>query len=538
MTEALERLSHLRNNLAYFGSECLKVRSKLGILSPFTLNPVQQIVHERLEAQRREKGWIRAIILKGRQQGISTYTAARFYHQAAMRRGINVHILAHEQTASDTLFGIVDRFQRNSPIAPHVGASNAKELVFDKLDSSYSVATAGSKAGGRSKAITLFHGSEVAFWANARDHFAASIQGVPLAPGTEIILESTSAGGSGEFYSRWADATAGVGDYIPIFLEWWLTPEYQRDLPPGFVLSNETDTDYMSEQQYADTFRLSARQMMWRRGKIQEGGVTMFRREYPATPQEAWTTPEDHEPFIKPLSVLFARKNAKKIEGSGPLVIGVDPASNGGDRFSVAWRRGARVLKVEYRNKIDHNEGTAWIREIIERDRPARVNIDAGNIGVTIVTNLKTLGPKFVEVVRGVNFGGTSEWRNAKPKTPGPYNRRAEMWMRMRDWLLLPEGAALPDDEALESDMVAPKLKPRLDGFFLLEAKEDMKKRGIRSPDLGDAVALTFAFREFFDKWSEPAPSVPFGDIDRRAVTPMVAPIDYELLSTPNGWMR
>lgn len=535
MTESLERLARLRSDLAAFGRDCLKVRTKGGEMAPFVMNPVQQIVHERLEAQRQTVGWVRAIILKGRQQGISTYTAARFYHRSTLRRGTGVYILAHEQPASDTLFGIVDRYQRHNPLAPHVGASNAKELVFDKLDSFYAVATAGSKAGGRSKTITLFHGSETAFWANAKDHFAASVQGVPLAPGTEVILESTSAGGSGEFYNRWADAEAGIGDYIPIFLEWWLTPEYQRTPEPGFVLSSEADADIMSEQEYADTFRLSTRQMAWRRGKIQEIGATLFRREYPATPGEAWTTPEDHVPFIAPLIVLRARK--RKVEGVGPLVIGVDPASNGGDRFSIAWRRGMRVERLEFRNRIDHNEGTAWIREIIERDKPARVCIDAGNIGAAIVTNLKSLGPRFAEIVRGVNFGGTSEWRNAKPKVPGPYNRRAEMWMRMRDWLASEEGVQIPDDPALEADMVAPKLKPRLDNWFLLEAKDVMKARGVRSPDLADAVALTFAFSEFFQTWNQPVVPVAFGNLDVPQSNNSRPIVDHELMVSGQGWM-
>lgn len=532
---ALAKLARYRADLVEYAHDCLKVRNKLGQTVAFDMNPVQQIVHERLEAQRAERGWVRAIILKGRQQGISTYTSARFYRRGTMWRGVNIYILTHEQPATDTLFGMVDRYQRNNPLPPHVGASNAKELVFDKLDSSYSVATAGQKAGGRSKAISLFHGSEVAFWANAKDHFAASVQGVPLMAGTEIILESTSAGGSGEFYEKWQAAEAGMGDYIPIFIEWWLTPEYRRTPDAGFELSTEADADAMSEQEYCDTWKLSLAQMAWRRSKIEELGPTLFRREYPATPQEAWTTPEDHTPFITPLIVLRARK--RKTEGVGPLVIGVDPASNGGDRFSVAWRRGLRVERVEHRNKIDTLEATAWLRGIIERDKPSRVNIDAGNIGAAIITNLKSLGPRYAEVVRGVNFGGTSEWRFAKPKVPGPYNRRAEMWARMRDWLTLEEGTSIPDDPAIEADMVAPKLKPRLDNFFLLEAKDDMRKRQVRSPDLADAIALTFAFNEFFDKWAEPAKVIPFGNIDSPQASGAGVPFDNELLGSPSGWM-
>src|SRR6266700_4291860 len=232
MADKLELLAGYRADLSVFARDCLKVRDKAGNTVPLVFNASQLVVHKIIEAQKAEKGWVRAIILKGRQQGISTYVAARFYHQTALRKGRNTYILAHEQPASDNLFGIVDRYQRHSPLAPHVGVSNAKELIFDKLDSSYVVATAGTKAGGRSRAISLFHGSEVAFWANAPDHFAASVQGVPLVPGTEILLESTSAGAGGELYERWLDAEAGRGDYIPVFLAWWLTADYQREPEP------------------------------------------------------------------------------------------------------------------------------------------------------------------------------------------------------------------------------------------------------------------------------------------------------------------
>lgn len=538
MAENLQRLALLRNDLQVFGRECLKIRTKTGDLEPFVFNDAQHEVHRLIEQQREETGWVRALILKGRQQGVSTYTSARYYHKTAMRKGVATFILTHEQSATDTLFGMVDRFQRNNPMAPHVGASNAKELEFDKLMSTYAVATAGSKATGRGKALTLFHGSEVAFWANAEDHFAASIQGVPLVPGTEILLETTSAGPQGKFYEKWTDAEAGRGDYIPIFIPWWLTREYTRDVPFGFKLEQETEEGVMSEAEYADIWKLSLRQMAWRRNTIVDIGMSRWMREYPASPDEAWTPDDKMAPYIDGISVMRARKR-RGIEGVGPLVVGVDPASGGGDRFAVAWRRGMKILKVEFRNKINHMEGISWIREIIERDKPARVNIDAGNIGAAVITGLKSLGRMngidFPAIVRGVNFGGTSEWRFAKPKVPGPYNRRAEMWMRMKDWLIMVEGASIPDDPALQSDMTAPRNKPRLDNSFLLEAKEDMRKRQVRSPDLADACALTFAFSEHFTNWSEPAIASSYGNVDApRAATPSVDP---EMMTHSSGWM-
>lgn len=512
----LARLSRLRSDLPFFGAECLKVRAKNTQIMPFAFNEAQDVLHAKLEEQREAKGWVRAMVLKGRQQGISTYVAARYYQKASLNRGKVVYILAHEQPASDKLFAIVDRYQRSNPLAPHVGASNAKELVFDRLDSNYAVATAGTKEGGRGGTVSHFHGSEVAFWANAPAHFAASVQGVPLEAGTEIILESTSAGAAGEFYERWLDAEAGRGDYIPVFLPWWLSREYARDPEAGFQLLKEPEIDgEMSEQEYADTWELGMRQMCWRRAKIIElRSLQLFQREYPASPSEAWTPPPGMEPFIAALFVMRAR-HRQGVEGTGPLILGVDPASNGGDRFSITARRGAKVLWTQYRNRIDHLEGTAWVKSLIDDLKPARVNIDAGNIGAAIVTGLKSLGPYYAGIVRGVNFGGTSEAKLAKPKTPGPKNRRAEMWQRTLYWLCSTEAPpSLPNLDALQSDLCAPRLKPQLSNDFLIESKEEMKKRGVRSPDLADSLALTFAFNEYLTGYNtqDKAPPPRYGD--------------------------
>lgn len=534
LNEENQWAKQLRDEYPFFATNCLKVRDKSGNIIPYDFNYAQQQVHAAIEKQKAQMGWVRALILKGRQQGISTYVGGRFYHQSSTRKGVNVYILSHEQSSSDTLFGIVDRYQRNNPVAPHVGVSNAKELVFDRLDSSYAVATAGTKAGGRSKAILLFHGSEVAYWTNAGDHFAASVQGVPLVSGSEVILESTSAGAGGEFYERCLDAEAGRGDYILIFVPWWWSAEYARDPELGFTLSSEAEEGEMSEQEYADTYEVGLPQMAWRRSKIIElRSEIAFRREYPATSAEAWTPPVGFDPMIAPLIVVRARH--RKAEAAGPLILGVDPASNGGDRFAVAARRGNRILWVQYRNKIDTLEGTAWIRSLIDELNPARVNIDAGNIGAAIVTNLKSIGPRYVNIVRGVNFGGTSEAKMAKPKVPGPANRRAEMWARMRDWLMSVEGVQIPDDPALQTDLTSPRLKAKLNNDFLLESKSDLKKRGVKSPDLADSCALTFAFNEWIEHYNEDKKQVQFGNPDS---APAASPYsDITVLGAGTGWM-
>src|SRR5262249_39657033 len=163
----------------------LLIRSKSGTVCPLVLNRAQRYIHGRLEQQLKKRKRVRALILKGRQQGCSTYVGARFYRRVTQNKGLRVFILTHEDAATQNLFDMVDRFHAHCPldVRPSTGAANSKELYFDALDSGYKVGTAGTKGVGRSSTIQLFHGSEVAFWPHAETHAAGVLQAVPDAAG-------------------------------------------------------------------------------------------------------------------------------------------------------------------------------------------------------------------------------------------------------------------------------------------------------------------------------------------------------------------
>lgn len=497
----------LRDDYPHYASKCLKIRAKDGTIEAFALNKAQLYLHGRLEAQREVTGRVRALVLKGRQQGISTYIGGRFYHRTTHRRGLRCFILTHEQDATNNLFGMVERYHDHCPalVKPSTGAANAKELAFDKLESGYAVGTAGTKAVGRSQTVQLFHGSEVAFWPNAETHFAGVIQAIPDLPGTEIILESTANGVGGEYHSRWQQAEAGIGDYIAVFIPWFWQDEYRRTVPTGFVLSDE-------ERTYFDAYSgngLTLEHMVWRRAKSAElKDEMLFKQEYPATAAEAFQM-TGHDSFIKPEAIVRARKSSK--EGIGPLIIGVDPKRFGNDRFSIAWRKGRKLLKVESRaDKIDVVAGANWVKQVIDRDKPKRVFIDVGGVGAGVYDLLNSWGYGFdsadphnpKKVVVPIDFAGSPQELDLfiqvpgkePEKRPGPYNRRAEIWMRSRDWLDEPGGADIPDEDSLQADACGPSYHYNANSYLLIESKEHMRDiRKIRSPDEWDAVALTFA---------------------------------------------
>jgi hypothetical protein len=478
----------LRDDFTHYASKCLFIRQKSGQVAPFALNKAQQYLHERLEAQKAETGKVRALVLKGRQQGISTYIEGRFYHRATHSKGLRVFILTHEQSATDNLFGMVERYHSNCPelVKPQTGASNAKELSFPKLESSYAVGTAGSKAVGRSQTLQLFHGSEVAFWPNAPTHFAGVVQAIPDLDGTESILESTANGVGGEFHERWQQAERGEGDYQAIFIPWFWQDEYTRPVSVDFEPTTE-------ELEYQAAYGLSLEQIAWRRAKIADlKDPLLFKQEYPATAAEAFQM-SGHDSYIPADLVVKARK--RTCEASGPLVIGYDPAWKGSDRHSMAFRRGRKVTKVDSRSKLDTMQGAGWAKQVIDTDKPARMFIDVGGVGAGVYDRLLEMG--YGEIVKAINFGSSPFEPQrlddyGKPKG-GALNRRAEMWMLSKEWLEEPAGVDLPDSDTIQADATAPGYKYDSLTRLVLESKDDIRRRGLRSPDEWDAVALTFA---------------------------------------------
>lgn len=469
----------LKDEFEHYAPRCLKIRTKTGKVEPFVLNEVQRYIDGRLEAQLVETGWVRALILKGRQQGCSTYVGGRFYWKTTHRRGCRCFILTHEQDATNNLFGMVERYHENCPVLvrPNTGSSNAKELSFSDLDSGYAVGTAGTKAVGRSQTIQLFHGSEVAFWPFADTHATGVIQAIPLEPGTECILESTANGLGNYFHEQWQKAERGEGDYIAIFVPWFWTKEYRRPVPAGFTLDD-------AEQDYMEAHGLDLEQMVWRRAKIAElGDEWKFRQEYPATAAEAFQT-SGEDSFIKPETVLRARKCEVEDDIYSPSLGGCDPARFGDDDTVFAVRRGRKVASVEWVHGKDTMEVAGRCINYIKEYRLAKMFIDVGGLGAGIYDRLVELG--YQSTVVAVNFG-----ERALDDTRY-VNRRAEMWGEMRDWLK-EQPASIPDDDVIHGDMTGPRYGYDSKSRYKLERKEDMRKRGLSSPDSADAIALTFA---------------------------------------------
>lgn len=476
------RVAQLRESFPAYAEDALRILNKKGELVPLNLTRPQLYIHEQIEKQRAEKGWVRAIILKARQQGASTYIEGRYYWRVTGEYGKRAYILTHRDDATENLFNMTKRYNDNCPSAlrPHTKFENAKELFFDRIDCRYSVATAGGKETGRSGTGQYLHGSEVAFWPNAEKHMAGIGQTIPMFEDTEVILESTANGIGNMFHTLCLDAMAGNSDFIFIFTPWFWSDEYTRMVPYGTEFDEE-------ERDYQLTFGLSDNQLYWRRMKIKDefkGDATLFDQEYPATAEMAFLA-GTKDSLISPL--LMAKASMPRtIENNeiAPIIIGVDPAEYGSDESAICVRQGRKVLHTEQHVNEGNEQIAGRVALLIVEYKPDAVNVDVTGVGTGVEAFLSSTHKD--TPINRVHFGG-------KPIETEKYVRRGdEMWGRMKEWLL-DEPCYIPHDLRLKAEATGRKYSYDSSRRVAVESKEKMAKRGLKSPGRADALALTFA---------------------------------------------
>ena len=197
--------------------------------------------------------------------------------------------------------------------------------------------------------------------------------------------------------------------------------------------------------------------------------------------------PEADDNTVIPLHLVeSAIEREVEIDEDAPLICGVDVARFG-DNYSVLCKRRGRVV-VGFRRwrGLDLMQLTGALMSEFEalggRDAPQEILVDSVGVGGGLVDRLQELGLPVV----GIN---SSE----SPSMGATYlNLRAELWFKVKAWLESRE-VSLPDEDSLIAELVAPRYQFTSTGKTKLEGKDDLKKRGVPSPDMADALALTFA---------------------------------------------
>lgn len=491
-SDELRGLLALKNNLPLFAEHCLKIQTKDVLtgsakgLAPLRYNPTQLALHNDLERIKKERGIIRAVIVKARQMGVSTYTTSRFYHKELYNTGVNTFIVSESDSSTASIFEMVKRYDDNFPRSipkPPKRKSNEKALIFDSIDCYYRVGTAANENVGVGTTNHFVHASEVGLWKNAESIARSLFQTVSDDPssGTEILLESTARGRGNYFYDRAMEGRKKGSVWTTLFYPWFLDPRYKKQIDDFFDPDEEA-------REIQRMHNLTDEQIYWYVSKFQsdfgEGREDKFHNEYPNSIQEAFAYSGGG---LIPARYLEAARLSTKKDTNNGLIVSCDPAREGGDRTVFCFRRGKQLERlIVIRDEMTHHELVGRTVQIINDYNPDMVFFDYAK-GEDAVDTLNMMNYRNVIAVQ---FASRAD--NQKKYV----NKRAEMYDRMRNWFI--KGASIPDNNELIDELaVMPDLKiGDSNGRFIMMKKEQIKKditNGV-SPDIADALALSFAY--------------------------------------------
>lgn len=481
MSNTSKIIQRLKHDFEFYAKHNLKIADKNGDLKPLILNKSQQYLHKIVEQQKKDTGKVRIIILKGRQQGCSTYIAGRIFHLITQSYGKQAFVLTHKQDATENLFKMSLRYLKHSSkfITPPTLQETQKTIAFDKVMSSYKIGTAGDKDAGRSMTLHFVHGSECAFWPSSSAIGSGLLQAVPFLDNTEIFLESTSYGIGNFFHTQWQLAESGKSLFKPVFIPWFWQDEYAMKLDNDFRATPE-------EVDIHNTFGISYESLKWRRFKIAElsndgtDGVWQFKREYPNSALEAFEV-KNTSKLIKFEHVQKAVDYKVNYNNGEDIIMGVDVARFGDDDSCIIIRKGSEMLYLKRYSKRSITEMVGIVSNLLDKNKNiSQVYVDEGGLGAGVVDGLKNR----YNHVFGVNFG-------SKANDNKYFNKRAEMWGNMRKWFT--KDVSIFDDKLLIKELTCVNYTFHNENQIKLEKKEDIKKREGFSPDSADALALTFA---------------------------------------------
>lgn len=193
--------------------------------------------------------------------------------------------------------------------------------------------------------------------------------------------------------------------------------------------------------------------------------------------------------FIASDVVAAARRYKAQDFTTLPKILSVDVARFGDDQTVIGTRQGRKARILIKLRGLDTVQVAERAIRYMEEEQPDATVIDGDGLGAGVIDhiNFRGFGKRLFEFHGGANANDSNMY----------YNRRTECWGLMRDWLRA--GAEIPDDPELDADLTSPEYfaaaGKKFNGALCLEQKEDMKKRGLASPDCGDMLAMTFSVK-------------------------------------------
>lgn len=301
----------LREDFPYWAEKVeAKIVDKRRRVVPFVPKPGQLALDAELEAQRAAGLPMRAIVLKARQLGFSTYMQLKAIHRCTLRERYDAVTIAQNRGTGAKLYRMAEtcwsKLPNDPEIKPKLGQHRRQQFMHfagEGLwqhgeafpDSSYTVDTAGEFDAGRGATFQMIHASEIAFWTRITDKLSALTSAIPDDPETLFVQESTP-NGFNEFRDLWLDAEEGRSEWIAFFWPWWKEDEYARAFVSDgererFIVGDPTNPYAEEEPDLVRNYDLTLEQLNWRRRVIPNkfgGDIRKFHQEMPSSAEEAF----------------------------------------------------------------------------------------------------------------------------------------------------------------------------------------------------------------------------------------------------------
>lgn len=394
--QALKDLRHrFLTDFAFWARHCCTIRTKEGTIVKLVLNRVQRRFLKAIIDQLSVTGRVRMVVLKARQQGLSTVIHAFLYWWLSQHSAQKCLVMAHEAESTTTLFDMYRRTHDNMPemLRPSTKYSSRSELTFDKLDTGLRVATAGGRGVARGETLQAAHLSEVGFWPPkfAEANFNGLIQAVPELDNTFMFVESTAQGMVGKFRELWVGAVNGESNYYPFFSPWFESYEYRTPAPDDFTRTPAEEKFAESVLiEYNGEFIIDDDQLFWRRQKIGSNGTELFKQEYPANSDEAFLNtgrPIFHPEYlndriklnIQPIKLMAVEEGSVREHPAGELKVYHDVEPSGSYCIGCDVGMGVRNgdLSVAQVLDADKRQVAVW-RGLVHPDYFAKIIVALG----------------------------------------------------------------------------------------------------------------------------------------------------------------
>lgn len=429
MDDEAQKLKDIAADFERFCKVNLKIKTKDGRLIPLEPNHIQKILIEKAVKKLNKGQPVRFIILKARQQGVSTIVEALIYWWTATHKHQQSKIIAHNTDTAEYLYGMFRTFYDNSNprFQPTTKYNTRNDITFDNdaqpekgLKSQIDTSTAENTGTGRGQTVQWLHGSEVALWPKGQEIVAGLMQAVPLMGNTAIFLESTANGIGDYFHTTWQAAKRGESIFEPLFFPWSIHEEYTLRPPKHFRLTAE-------EKKLKKVHNLTNGQIYWRRKKLLEftGDEKRFYQEYPLEDTEAFLAsgtprfdtqklaememkcydPPTIELIIKKDSMQMETIFPKAMEGaplkvwtqpqdSHEYVIGADVAEGIGEDLSVATVMDKQYHQTvaRFRGDIEPSDFGEYLAILGKWYNNALIGCEINNHGLTTVQRLRDVG--------------------------------------------------------------------------------------------------------------------------------------------------